>query len=160
MYAAFTRTRIRADFDRINLNESLVHATIWMNYFMSMYMIFYIQILLLYPARMFQLAKLTSNHNYLHRLVSKQSMSSKYLYISHSVCSNAHTTPVRIYGEPYMHKFCAVDFFFLEYHSSSSNITRCQFHHGLGRGLMIQRVILIFIKCLSANQNQLFYLKV
>lgn len=51
MYAAFTMTRIRADFDRINLNESLVHATIWMNYFMSMYMIFYVQILLLYPIK-------------------------------------------------------------------------------------------------------------
>ena len=32
------------------------------------------------------------------------------------------------------------------------------FHHVKGRALMIQRVI--FIKCLSANQNQLFYLKV
>ena len=47
------------------------------------------------------------------------------------------------------------------------NITRRQaispvakFHHVLGRGFMIQRVILIFIKCLSANQNQLFYMKV
>ena len=37
-------------------------------------------------------------------------------------------------------------------------ITRC--HHMLGRGFMIQQVILIFIKCLSANQNQLFYMKV
>ena len=52
--------------------------------------------------------------------------------------------------------------FFLEYH-----ITRRQaispiakFHHVLGRGFMIQRVILIFIKCLSANQIQLFYMKV
>ena len=34
-------------------------------------------------------------------------------------------TPLRIYGEPYTHKFCAVDIF-LEYHLSSSNITRCQ----------------------------------
>ena len=40
------------------------------------------------------------------------------------------------------------------------NITRRQaispvakFHHVLGRGFMIQRVILIFIKCLSANQK-------
>ena len=47
------------------------------------------------------------------------------------------------------------------------NITRRQailpvanFHHVLGRGLMIRRVILIFIKCFSANQNQLFYMKV
>ena len=35
-----------------------------------------------------------------------------------------------------------------------------KFHHVLGRGFMIQREILIFIKCLSANQNQLFYMKV
>ena len=63
---------------------------------------------------------------------------------------NGHTTPVRIYSEP-----------------SSGNITRRQaislvakFHHVLWRGFMIQRVNLIFIKCLSANQNQLFYIKV
>ena len=72
---------------------------------------------------------------------------------------NSHTTPIRIYDEPYEHKFCAVHIFF--------NITRRQaispvakFHHVLGTGFMIQRVILIFIKCLSANQNQLFYMKV
>ena len=35
-----------------------------------------------------------------------------------------------------------------------------KFHHMLGRGFMIQRGILIFIKCLSANQNELFYMKV
>ena len=47
------------------------------------------------------------------------------VHISYSVYSNAHTTPVRIYGEPYAHKFCAVDNFqILEYHPSSSNITR------------------------------------
>ena len=47
------------------------------------------------------------------------------------------------------------------------NITRRQeispvakFHHLQGRGFMIQRGILMFIKCLSANQNQLFYIKV
>ena len=33
-------------------------------------------------------------------------------------------------------------------------------HHVWGRGFMIQRVILTFIKCLSADQNQLFYMKV
>ena len=71
----------------------------------------------------------------------------------------AHTTTVRIYGEPYAHKFCAVDIF--------RNISRrlaispvAKFCHVLGRGLMTQRVILIFIKCISANQNQLFYMKV
>ena len=79
--------------------------------------------------------------------------------IKYSVYSNAHTTPVRIYGEPYAHKFCEVDIFW--------NINRRQakppvakFYHVLGRGFMTQRVILIFIKLLSANQNKLFYMKV
>ena len=65
----------------------------------------------------------------------------------------------RIYGEPYAHKFCAVDNFW--------NVTRRQailpvatFHHVFGRGFMIPRAILIFIKCLPANQNQQFYVKV
>ena len=44
--------------------------------------------------------------------------------ISYSVNWKAHTMAVRIYGEPYTHKFCAVDV--LEYHPSSSNITHCQ----------------------------------
>ena len=76
-----------------------------------------------------------------------------------SVKSNTHMTLVRIYGDPYAHKFCTVDILW--------NITRRQaispvakFHHLLGHGFMIQRVIMIFIKCLSANQNQLFYKKV
>ena len=45
--------------------------------------------------------------------------------ISYSVNSNAHPTPVRIYGEPCAHKFCTV-VIILEYHPSSSNVTRCQ----------------------------------
>ena len=56
---------------------------------------------------------------------------------------------------------------YIVYITSNFNITRRQaispvvnFHHALGRGFMIQRVILIFIKCLSANRNQLFSLKV
>ena len=32
--------------------------------------------------------------------------------------------------------------------------TVAKLHHVIGRGLMIQQVILIFIKCLSANQNK------
>ena len=51
-----------------------------------------------------------------------------------------NTTPVRIYGEPYTHKFCVVNIFW--------NITRRQaispiakFHHMLGHGFMIQLVI-------------------
>ena len=72
--------------------------------------------------------------------------------ISTSIHSNAHTTTVRIYGEPYAHKFCAVDIFW--------NISRrlaispvAKFCHVLGRGLMTQRVILIFIKCLSGQSE-------
>ena len=38
-----------------------------------------------------------------------------WVWISYSVNSNAHMTPVRIYGEPYAHKFCTVTIF-LEYH--------------------------------------------
>ena len=79
--------------------------------------------------------------------------------IAYSLNSNTQMTSIRIYGEPFAHKFCAVDIFF--------NITRRQAlthvaksHQVLGRGFMIQRVILIFIKCLSANQNQLFNKKV
>ena len=48
-----------------------------------------------------------------------------WVCISYSVNSNILTSSVRIYGEPYAHKFCAVDIF-LEYHQSTSNITRCQ----------------------------------
>ena len=66
---------------------------------------------------------------------------------------------VWIYGEPYAHKFCAVDIFFnITRHQAISPVAK--FHHVLGRGFMIQWVILIFIKSLSANQNQLFYMKV
>ena len=64
--------------------------------------------------------------------------------ISYSVNSNAHTTPVRIYGEPHPHKFCAVNIF-LEYHSSSSKSPVAKFDHVLGRDFMIQRVLLIRI---------------
>ena len=60
-----------------------------------------------------------------------------WVCISYYVKSNALTTPVRIYGEPYAHKFCTVDIFW--------NITRRQAispvansHHVLGRGFMIQ----------------------
>ena len=94
------------------------------------------------------------------RMNSKQSRSSEYCAcISYFVYSNAQMTPVRIFGEPYAHKICAVDIF--------GNISRSQAispvaksHHVLGRGLMIQRVILIFIKCFLANQNQLLFMKV
>ena len=82
-----------------------------------------------------------------------------WVCISYSVNSNAHTKPVRIYGEPYAHKFCAVDFFWNITHRQAISPV-AKFHHVLGRDFLIHRVILIFIKCLSANQNQLFYMKV
>ena len=43
-------------------------------------------------------------------------------------------------------------------HQAISSVSK--FDQVLGRGLMIQQVILIFIKCVSANQNRLFYMKV
>ena len=66
---------------------------------------------------------------------------------------------VRIYGEPYAHKFCAVDILWnIACRQAISPLAK--FQQVLGRCFMIQRVILIFIKCLSANQNHLFYMKV
>ena len=87
-------------------------------------------------------------------------------------------TPVRISDGPYVHKFCAVVIF--------SNITRrrqaispiTKFPHVLGRDsagdidfdqmslsqllstILHESIILIFIKYLSANKNNLFYMKV
>ena len=76
-----------------------------------------------------------------------------------TIHSNAHTTPVTIYGEPYAHKFCEVAIFWnIDRRQAISPVAK--FYHVLRRGFMTQRVILIFIKCLSANQNQLFYKKV
>ena len=55
-------------------------------------------------------------------LVSKQSSGLQRLLLYFVLLKvTAHTTSVRIYGEPYAHKFCTVDFF-----PSSSNITRSQ----------------------------------
>ena len=65
---------------------------------------------------------------------------------AYSVNSNAHSTPVRIYGESYAHKFCAV-----------VNITRCRVQSSV-RAWFHVSAILIFIKCLSANRNRLFYM--
>ena len=81
------------------------------------------------------------------------------LCISYSVYSNANTTLVRIYGEPYAHIFCAVDNFWNITHRLAISPVATS-HDVLRRGFMIPQVILIFIKCLSANQNQLFYMKV
>ena len=79
-----------------------------------------------------------------------------WVYISSSVNSNAHMTPDRIYGEPYVHQFCGVDIFL--------NITRrqvispvAQFHHLLGCGFVNQWVILIFTKCLSILHESIIF---
>ena len=70
-----------------------------------------------------------------------------WVCILYSVNSNAYTTPVRIFGKPYAHKLCAVDIFW--------NVTHRQ-AISLLPSFMIQWAILIFIKCLSTNQNQLY----
>ena len=69
------------------------------------------------------------NVNEVHRLhyVCFQNNSGQvniWLCISFSVNANAHTTTVRIYGEPNAHPFCTVDIFW-EYHPRSNNITHC-----------------------------------
>ena len=58
-----------------------------------------------------------------------------------------HTTPVRIYGESYRNKFCAVDFFFwnITYRPAISSVAK--FHYVLGRGFMIQYNILSYNLC-------------
>ena len=71
------------------------------------------------------------------------------------VNSNTHTKPVRIYGEPIN---SAVDFFEISPVINQYNPLPSFFM--LGLGFMVQRVILIIVKCLSANQNQLFYIKI
>ena len=54
------------------------------------------------------------------------------------VFSNVQTTPFRIYGKPYAHKFCAVDIFgasprVKQYHLFPSSITcRARFHDSAG----------------------------
>ena len=68
--------------------------------------------------------------------------------------SNAQITQVRIYGEPYAHKFSAID------HPSSSNITHCQVLSHARAWFNDSAGELIFMKCFLATQNQLFYIKV
>ena len=98
----------------------------------------------------------TENIPYTLRRVSKQSRSSvEYLRLFlYSVYSNAQIRPGKIYmyGKLFVQEFCPVYIFW--------NISRRQaitpvakFRHVLGRGFMIQRVILIFIKNFSGNQN-------
>ena len=82
-----------------------------------------------------------------------------WVCVLYSVNSKAHTMSVRIFDVPYTNKFCAVNIFWnITCRQAISLVAK--FYHVLRRGFMIQLVILILIKCLSANQNQLFYMKV
>ena len=73
--------------------------------------------------------------------------------ISHSVNSNAHTTPLKIHEQPNAHQFCAVDIFWnITHRLAKSPVVK--FHHGLGRGFMIQRVILILINQIYIIQSE------
>ena len=68
--------------------------------------------------------------------------------------------PVKFYGEPYVHKFSGVNIFWNITHRQAISPV-AKFDHLLGHGFMIQRVILILSNVsMSANQNQLFYMKV
>ena len=75
-----------------------------------------------------------------------------------NICVCILFKPVRIYGKPYAHKFCAVDIFW-EYHPSSTNITRCEVPLHV-KAWFHDSPVDIDIKCLSPNQNQLFYMKI
>ena len=56
-----------------------------------------------------------------------------------------------------MHKFCAIDIFWnIARRQAISTVSKS--HHVCGRGLMIQRVILLFIRCFSGKRNQSFFL--
>ena len=79
-----------------------------------------------------------------------------WVCILYLIKSNAHTTPVRIFGESYAHKFDLHSWCFFNITRSQTIPPIAMFHHVLGFGFMIQQLILIFIKCLSANQNSHF----
>ena len=59
------------------------------------------------PSRAVNIYYIILNINQIHRLHYFGFKTIIFVSISHSVSSNAHTTPVRICGEPYAHKFCA-----------------------------------------------------
>lgn len=84
----------------------------------------------------------------------------KWIFVlvhSNIVHSNPQMTPVRIYGKQYAHQFCAVD---IPWNFTPLQIisTLAKSHHVLERDFMIQRDILMFIICFSANQNQRIYM--
>ena len=76
---------------------------------------------------------LTVSYKYwLHEKVLSRSSEYLYLYFS-----NAQMTPVRIYGEPYAHKFCTVDIFG-NINCYKQYVTHWHSLHMLGYGLMIR----------------------
>ena len=71
-----------------------------------------------------------------------KTMQVKWIFVLVFCILYIQTTPVRISGELYAHKFCAVDIFWnITRHQAISPIAK--FHHSFGSGLIIQRVILI-----------------
>ena len=69
-------------------------------------------------------------------------------------------TPITIYGKVNATHMNSTQSIHLEYHPSASKITHCQDpYHVLGNNVMIQRMIFIFIKRFSANQNLLYSLE-
>ena len=60
--------------------------------------------------------------------------------------------PVRIYGELYVHKFCAVNIFMNNTHRQAISPV-AKFHHVLGCGFMMQWVMVFFIQ-ISLSQSE------
>ena len=77
----------------------------------------------------------------------------------YSVYSNAQMRPVKIYGKLLAQEFCSV-YIFWNFNRRQAMSPIAKFHHVVGRGFMIQRVIFIFIRYFLASQNKIFYVKV
>lgn len=78
-----------------------------------------------------------------------------HVCISHSVTSDTSITLYRSYDEPYMPKISHS-----QYYLEKAMLTLAKLYHFLVHSFMIQQEILIAIKCLSANQKQLLYIRV
>ena len=88
--------------------------------------------------------------------VSKQSGSSEYLCL----CIFKVETLIRHQSESMVNCINSAQWIIVGISTIIKQYPIATFHHILGRGFIIPWVILIFIKCLSAYQNQLFYMKV
>ena len=98
------------------------------------------------------------NVNWIHRLYQNNpGQVNIWVCISYSVNSNAHTTPIIIYGEPYANKFCGVYIFW--------NIIRRQvispvakFHHVLGLVSYDSASVIGFYQmCLSQSESTILH---